>query len=108
MGFGQGLSSELAGLPNETAPLLPAATTVKPGRSPSQIAFERLRADKVAVISFFVVIFFIVIAIFAPFLAGLSGQSPTHVDADLVDVYGYPTIGFTSEHWFGVEPRLGR
>jgi len=50
------------------APTPAAAVNVKPGRSPSQIAFERLRADKVAVISFFVVIFFIVVAIFAPFI----------------------------------------
>jgi ABC-type dipeptide/oligopeptide/nickel transport system permease subunit len=108
MSMGPGMSSELAIMTTDEVPTPAAAVKVKPGRSPSQIAFERLRADKVAVISFFVVIFFIVVAIFAPFLAGLSGQNPTHVDADLIDLYGYPTIGFTSDHWFGVEPRLGR
>jgi len=107
MSTGPGMSSTAIMTPGG-APTPAAAVDVKPGRSPSRIAFERLRADKVAVISFFVVIFFVVIAVSAPLLAGLSGQSPTYVDSDLVDAYGYPTIGFTSDHWFGVEPLLGR
>jgi ABC-type dipeptide/oligopeptide/nickel transport system permease subunit len=109
MSSGPGLPADLASPTTDASPEPPAAATkVKPGRSPSRIAFERLRADKVAVISFFTVVFFVLIAFSAPLLAGFSGQSPTHVDADLVDPYGRPTIGFTSEHWFGVEPRLGR
>lgn len=108
MSIGPGLSSEIAMMTTEGAPAAASGGKVKPGRSPSRIAFERLRADKVAVVSFVAVLFFVVIAVSAPLLAGLSGQSPTHVDTDLVDPYGYPTIGFTSEHWFGVEPRLGR
>ena len=108
MSTGPAMSSEIARMANEGPPTPVAAVDVKPGRSPSRIALERLRADKVAVISFLVVIFFVVIAVSAPLLAGLSGESPTHVNSDLVDSYGYPTIGFTSEHWFGVEPLLGR
>jgi len=51
---------------------------------------------------------FVLIAIFAPLLAKLEGQSPAELHQDLIDQYGFPTIGPTAEHWFGVEPRLGR
>jgi ABC-type dipeptide/oligopeptide/nickel transport system permease subunit len=109
MSLGLGASSEmvdLAVLPTKDGP---TPTKVRPGRSPSQIAFERLRADKVAMTCFGVVVFFVLVAIFAPVLASLGGNpSPTNLNSDLVDAYGFPTIGFNSSHWFGVEPRLGR
>jgi ABC-type dipeptide/oligopeptide/nickel transport system permease subunit len=77
-------------------------------KSPTQIALARLRKDKVAVICTGIFVFFVLIAIFAPLLAKLEGQDPTTLHQDLVDQYGYPTISPNSEHWFGVEPRLGR
>ncbi len=78
------------------------------GKSPTAIAVGRLRRDKVAVICFGVVLVFVLIAIFAPLLAKIEGQDPTTLHQDLVDEYGFPTVGPNSEHWFGVEPRLGR
>ncbi|MDY7090212.1 MAG: ABC transporter permease [Actinomycetota bacterium] len=77
-------------------------------KSPTQIALARLRKDKVAVICASIFGFFVLIAIFAPLLAKLEGQDPTTLHQDLIDQYGYPTIAPNSEHWFGVEPRLGR
>jgi peptide/nickel transport system permease protein len=78
-------------------------------KSPTRQALDRLRADKVAMISFWTVITFVLIAIFAPLLAKLEGQSPTERHFDLIDRSGFPTIPyFTAEHWFGVEPRVGR
>lgn len=77
-------------------------------KSPTQIAFARLRKDKVAVICASIFGFFVLIAIFAPLLAKLEGQDPTTLHQDLIDQYGYPTIAPNGEHWFGVEPRLGR
>jgi peptide/nickel transport system permease protein len=54
-------------------------------------------------------LFFVLVAIFAPLLAKLEGQSPIERDFTLIDRRTtFPTIGMTSEHWFGVEPRLGR
>ena len=50
--------------------------------------------------------FFVLIAVLAPLLARLEGQDTTTLHQDLIDQYGFPTIGPTSEHWFGVEPRL--
>lgn len=77
-------------------------------KSPTQIALARLRKDKVAMICLGIFLFFAAIAIFAPLLARLEGQDPNTLHQDLLDQYGLPTISATSEHWFGVEPRLGR
>ena len=77
-------------------------------KSPTQIALARLRKDKVAVICASIFAFFVLIAIFAPLLAKLEGQDPTTLHQDLVDQYGFPAIAPNGEHWFGVEPRLGR
>ena len=49
-----------------------------------------------------------VVAIFAPLLTKLEGQDTTTLHQDLLDEYGLPIISFSKEHWFGVEPRLGR
>jgi ABC-type dipeptide/oligopeptide/nickel transport system permease subunit len=108
MSFGEGPAPDVMVEAIDESLTSAGPAKVRPGRSPSQIAFERLRIDKVAVISFVVVIFFIAVAFLAPLLAAIPGQNPTHVDSDLVDLYGFPTIGFTKDHWFGVEPRLGR
>ncbi|WP_232533644.1 ABC transporter permease [Plantactinospora sp. KBS50] len=77
-------------------------------KSPTRIAFERLRADRVAMICAGIFVLFIVIAVFAPLLAKLEGQTPTEYHQGMIDDYGFPTIGMTSDHWFGIEPRLGR
>ena len=99
-----GASTGAAASPNGEAP-----TKVDTRRkSPTQIALARPRKDKVAVICASIFVFFVLIAIFAPLLARLEGQDPTTLHQDLVDEYGYPTIAPNGEHWFGVEPRLGR
>ncbi|MDN5794175.1 MAG: ABC transporter permease [Intrasporangium sp.] len=86
------------------------------GRSPGQIAWERLKKDKVAVVCSIVVLFFILVAIFAPLLTSLQTVDPvTGVKADpyavhpeLVDLNGFPKEGITSSHWLGVEKGIGR
>jgi peptide/nickel transport system permease protein len=86
------------------------------GRSPGQVAWERLKGDKVAVISAAVILFFILVAVFAPLLTSLQAIDPlTGTKADpyeahteLLDDNGYPIVGMSPEHWFGVEMRLGR
>jgi peptide/nickel transport system permease protein len=85
-----------------------AAVNVKPGRSPSQIALTRLRGDKMALVCVGVVLFFVLVAIFAPVLTAIEGQNYADFNTDLVDQYGFPIIGPNSEHWFGVEPKTGR
>jgi peptide/nickel transport system permease protein len=89
---------------------------VRTGRSPGQVAWARLKKDKVAIICFAIILFFIIVAIFAPFLYSLEAVDPiTGAKADpyttytqLVDLNGLPTVGMSASHWLGVEPRLGR
>src|SRR4051794_26737617 len=74
---------------DESAP----ATAVKTvSKSPSRIAIQRLRQDRVAMISLSIVLFFVVIAIFAPLLAKLEGQDYRAYHFDLINGYGWPTI----------------
>src|SRR5690349_11635695 len=88
-------------------PVLPSEVKAV-SKSPTKIALARLRQDSIAMTCLGIFIFFILVAIFAPLLAHLEGQNPTDLHQDLTDQYGFPTIGPTAEHWFGVEPRLGR
>jgi len=77
-------------------------------KSPTRIALSRLRKDRVAMICLSIFVFFILIAVFAPLLAKLEGQDYTTRHFELIDDFGYPTVGPSSSHWFGVEPRIGR
>jgi ABC-type dipeptide/oligopeptide/nickel transport system permease subunit len=88
-----------------TGPAAPGKTVSK---SLTKIALERLRADRVAMVCLGIFVFFILVAIFAPLLAKLEGQDPYTNNFNLTDRYGFPTIGVNTEHWFGVEPRVGR
>ncbi len=98
-------STDAMTAPNETGTPKKVSTR---GKSPTAIALARLRKDKVAVVCLTIVGIFVLIAIFAPLLAKLEGQDPATTNFDLIDDYGLPTIGATPEHWFGVEPRIGR
>lgn len=77
-------------------------------KSPTQIALARLRKDRLAMVCLGIFLFFVVIAVCAPLLAKLEGQDTTTLHQDLLDAYGLPTIAASKDHWFGVEPRLGR
>jgi ABC-type dipeptide/oligopeptide/nickel transport system permease subunit len=78
------------------------------GRSLGQIAWMRLRQDKVAMAGGIVVILLILVAIFGPLLV----QNPTTYHSDLIDpVYSRPKGpfgGISLAHPFGVEPVSGR
>ncbi len=94
----------------------PEHQEVRTGRSPGQVAWARLKRDKVAIICFAIILFFLLVAIFAPFLVSLEAvdpitgakADPSTVHTELVDFNGLPTVGASSAHWLGVEPRLGR
>ncbi len=81
----------------------------KAGRSPSQVAWDRLKNDKVAIVCAAIVLFFILVAIFADVLVKIEGVDAYAYNPDLISAETtYPIIGANSEHWFGVEPRTGR
>lgn len=98
-------STDAMSAPTDAAPNKKISTR---GKSPTAIAFARLRGDRVAVVCFGIFLLFVLIAIFAPLLAKLEGQDISTLHQDLIDQYGFPTVSPNAEHWFGVEPRLGR
>lgn len=94
--------------PGEAGGRFRRKNTDNASKSPSRIAWERLRRDKVAIFCSIIVIFFLLMAIFAPLLASWEGQDPNLSDTNLVDLDGNPIDGPNSEHWLGVTPKVGR
>ncbi|MFI5708516.1 ABC transporter permease [Kribbella sp. NPDC051620] len=92
--------------PSSAEPVRPAS--VAHGKSPTRIAMDRLRKDRVAIVCASLVVFFILVAIFAPLLTKLEGADVGTFHTELVDEFGYPTILANAQHWFGVEPKTGR
>ncbi len=84
------------------------------GRSPTRIALDRLRKDKIAVVCFAIVLFFAVIAIFAGSIQSLLGVSTETVRAsEVIDLQtrlpleGPPNGSIDPDHPFGVAPGSG-
>jgi ABC-type dipeptide/oligopeptide/nickel transport system permease subunit len=95
------------GGPEPDAPLSVAGKTIE-GRSLGQIAWLRLRRDKVAIGGGIVVVFLILVAIIGPHVV----QNPNAFNSDLIN----PTFlkpngafgGISLAHPLGVEPETGR
>jgi ABC-type dipeptide/oligopeptide/nickel transport system permease subunit len=88
----------------------PAATPQAPAlrsKSPTRIALERLRADKVAIVCSIVILFFVLIAIFGDVITAVTKTDLAFHD-ELINDLTYPTVGASVEHPFGIEPRTGR
>jgi ABC-type dipeptide/oligopeptide/nickel transport system permease subunit len=83
------------------------------GRSPVQIALGRLRSDKIAVACMVIVVFFVLIAVFAPLLTRMFGVelragSPSEdLDQFNFPLIGPPDHGFTWEAPLGLAPNTG-
>jgi ABC-type dipeptide/oligopeptide/nickel transport system permease subunit len=82
------------------------------GRSLGQIAWRRLRKDKVAMTGGIVALLMILVAALAPWLTDWYGQDPNSTHFELVDVgTGLPfgsNGGISGTHWLGVTPKLGQ
>ncbi|HWH01573.1 MAG TPA: ABC transporter permease [Pilimelia sp.] len=85
------------------------------GRSLRQIAWARLKRDRVALVGGVGVLLLVLIAIFAPLIVGLLGHPPDAQFAHKLDpltVMGAPgfwgNAGVSGEHLFGLEPETGR
>jgi peptide/nickel transport system permease protein len=88
------------------------------GRSPLQIALERLRKDKVAVVCGAIMVVLVLLAVTAPLITKAFGvywdiSDPRSVagsqvlDFDGLPKVGPPFNGFTWDHPLGVAPRTG-
>ena len=69
-------------------PAVPDATELEgesriQGRSPARLAWERLRRDRAAMVSFVVIVLIALVAICAPFLAALVGHGPNDQYRDI-------------------------
>ena len=85
------------------------------GRSLSQIAWMRLKRDKVAVASGVIIVVILLLAIFGKYVAMLEGPGWNYKEADSSALnpnnFYFPKGalgGVSSRHWFGVEPQQGR
>jgi peptide/nickel transport system permease protein len=81
------------------------------GRSLGRIAWTRLKRDKVAMAGGYVVIFLILVAVFAPVIVKFLGDPPNEFHQKLIDVNTLAPKGGTGiswQHLFGVEPQNGR
>jgi peptide/nickel transport system permease protein len=81
------------------------------GRSLGRIAWTRLKRDKVAMAGGYIVIFLILVAIFAPVIVKFLGDPPNEFHQKLIDVNTLAPKGGTGiswQHLFGVEPQNGR
>ncbi len=82
------------------------------GRSPTQLAWTRLRRDKVAFTAVILVVVFTVVAVLSPILRAAGVLDPYGFNSNLVKGFGsMPTGalgGASLSHLFGVEPQTGR
>lgn len=87
-----------------------AAPVIK-GRSLGQIAWSRLRRDKVAMVGGIIIVILAVLAIFAPLICKLLGVDPYLFHSDLISALSMPNGkygGISMAHPLGVEPVNGR
>ncbi|WP_431960732.1 ABC transporter permease [Actinacidiphila sp. bgisy160] len=82
------------------------------GRSPGRIAWMRLKRDKVALAGGVIVVFLILVAIFAPLIVSALGHPPNDFHENKIDpLFGTPTGkwgGISGDYLLGVEPVNGR
>jgi len=81
------------------------------GKSPTRLAWERFRRDRVAVVASFVVIFFVCLDLFAPWVCKALGINPLTLDRKALNDFGLPNGPFgamSRKHLLGVEPGTGR
>jgi peptide/nickel transport system permease protein len=99
--------------PEEIHPIEPDVVVPRKfvGRSPGQIAWARLKADRTAMVCMVIVGVTILIGMFAPVVSWLYGISPDETFTSMLTGDAVPKGylgGLSGDHWLGLEPRLGR
>ncbi|MGL5857177.1 MAG: ABC transporter permease [Angustibacter sp.] len=88
--------------------------TGREGRSPSQIAWGRLRRDRVGMISLGVVVTVVLVVILTPVIVRILGLSPEYDTTRIGDGglpkenLGWSRIAISWDHPLGIEPVTGR
>jgi peptide/nickel transport system permease protein len=84
------------------------------GRTPRQLAWIRFKRDRTGIVCAIIVGCFVFIAIAAPLIVKLYGKNAYDFygqDEGLLNSFGLPIKpngGISGDHWFGIEPQLGR
>ena len=95
-----------------------AAGSAVAGKSPTQIAFQRLRQDKVAVVCTAVLLVLVVLAVLGPVIVRVFNIYPTisfpgaPSQSEVLDQFGFPLTGppyygIDWSHPLGIEPATG-
>ncbi len=101
-----------AGAASEAA--LVGSGSVIEGRSLGQIAWRRLKRDKVALAGAVFLVFLVLVAVFAPLIVKVLGDPPNQFHQDLIDTAGGTMAplgrfgGMSWDHLMGIEPLNGR
>jgi peptide/nickel transport system permease protein len=78
------------------------------GRTPAQLVFQRLRTDRVALLSIIVILLIVAVAVAAPLIAGLTGHGPADANVDTgTDANGQPLPPGSAGYLLGTD-NLGR
>lgn len=89
-----------------------ASKSAVEGRSLGRIAWTRLKRDKLALAGGVVVLFLVLVAVFAPFIVSLLGHPPNEYHEDKIDPLTSTPLGsfggISPDFLFGVEPVNGR
>jgi ABC-type dipeptide/oligopeptide/nickel transport system permease subunit len=87
------------------------------GRSPTQIALQRLRSDKLAIVNMTIIVFLVLCAVLAPVITTYWpwGELSTQPDFNNIDLasgnlpsVGPPLYPFTMAHPLGITPSTGQ
>jgi ABC-type dipeptide/oligopeptide/nickel transport system permease subunit len=73
------------------------------GRSPWQLAYERLRKDRTAKLSVGTIVVIVLLALFAPVIASLVGHAPNQQFIDIGESANGGPVGPNSIFWFGTD-----
>src|SRR3954447_6656710 len=98
-------------LPDPTGHPDDGATEAIAGKSPTRLAYERFRKDKLSMVSLVVVVLYFVAAISAPFLVHFGVLDPYSFNQHLLNEFTLPKGklgGVSWSHPLGVEPGTGR
>jgi len=72
------------------------------GRTPWEIFWRQFRRDRWALAGVVIVVLMILLAIFAPVFAHITGHGPNEVNLKALDEFGLPS-GPSKSYWFGVD-----
>ena len=92
-----------AELASEAGEPIPVGRKLIQGRSPFQLAWERLRRDKAAITSLTVIAAIVLLALLAPLIASWIGHGPNQQFIDIGENANGGPVAPNSTFWFGTD-----